>query len=91
MKIVITDCSWGNYDIEKQYLPQDAEVVCKQILTEEEVIETCQGAVATLSEYAPYTRRVLERMGREDMETLIRLWNRLADVMTEERAKENTP
>ena len=34
---------------------------------------------------------VLERMGREDMETLIRLWNRLADVMTEERAKENTP
>jgi hypothetical protein len=30
-------------------------------------------------------------MGREDMETLIRLWNRLADVMTEERAKENTP
>ena len=62
MKIVITDCSWGSYDIEKQYLPQDAEVVCKQILTEEEVIETCRGAVATLSEYAPYTRRVLEAL-----------------------------
>ena len=40
---------------------------------------------------AQFARRVLERMGREDMETLIRLWNRLADVMTEERAKENTP
>ena len=37
MKIVITDCSWGSYDVEKQYLPKDAEVVCKQILTEEDV------------------------------------------------------
>ena len=45
----------------------------------------------TIRELDGYTRRVLERMGREDMETLIRLWNRLADVMTEERAKENTP
>ena len=62
MKIVITDCSWGSYDVEKQYLPKDAEVVCKQILTEDEVIETCKGAVATLSEYAPYTRRVLEAL-----------------------------
>ena len=43
MKIVITDCSWGSYDVEKQHLPKDAEVVCTQILTEEEVIETCKG------------------------------------------------
>lgn len=62
MKIVITDCSWGAYDVEKQYLPQDAEVMCGQILTEEELIKACQGAVATLSEYAPYTRRVLEQL-----------------------------
>ena len=62
MKIVITDCSWGSYDVEKQHLPKDAEVVCTQILTEEEVIETCKGAVATLSEYAPFTRRVLEQL-----------------------------
>ena len=34
----------------------------------------------TIRELDGYTRRVLERMGREDMETLIRLWNRLADV-----------
>lgn len=62
MKIVITDCSWGAYDVEKQHLPQGAEVVCGQILTEEELIKTCQGAAATLSEYAPYTRRVLEQL-----------------------------
>lgn len=53
--------------MEKQHLPKDAEVVCTQILTEEEVIETCKGAVATLSEYAPFTRRVLEQLpGSED-------------------------
>lgn len=62
MKIVITDCSWGAYDVEKQHLPQGAEVVCGQILTEDELVKTCQGAAATLSEYAPYTRRVLEQL-----------------------------
>lgn len=62
MKIVITDCSWGAYDVEKQHLPQGAEVVCGQILTEDELIKACQGAAATLSEYAPYTRRVLEQL-----------------------------
>lgn len=62
MKIVITDCSWGSYDIEKKYLPSDADVVCTQILTEDEVIETCSGAIAALSEYAPFTRRVMEHL-----------------------------
>lgn len=62
MKIVITDCSWASYDVEKKHLPADAEVVCTQILTEEEVIETCKGAVAALSEYAPFTRRVMEQL-----------------------------
>ena len=33
MKIVITDCSWGSYDVERKHLPADAEVVCTQILT----------------------------------------------------------
>lgn len=62
MKIVITDCSWGSYDVEQKNLPADAEVVCKQILTEEEVIATCKGAVAAMSEYAPFTRRVMEQL-----------------------------
>ena len=39
MKIVITDCSWSSYDVEQKNLPAEAEVVCTQILTEEEVID----------------------------------------------------
>lgn len=62
MKIVITDCSWNAYDVELKHLPQGAEVVCGQFLSEDALIEACQGAVATLSEYAPYTRRVLEQL-----------------------------
>ena len=63
MKIVVTDCSWGSYDIEKKYLPQDAEVYCEQITDDEDrLIEACRGASATLSEYAPFTRRVLEAL-----------------------------
>ncbi|MDD5922685.1 MAG: C-terminal binding protein [Eubacteriales bacterium] len=61
MKIVVTDCSWGSYDIEKKYLPQDAEVVCEQITSDEDkLIEVCKDATAALSEYAPWTRRVME-------------------------------
>lgn len=59
MKIVITDCSWASYDVEKQYLPQDAEIICEQILDEDRLIEVCRDADAALSEYAPWTRRVL--------------------------------
>ncbi|MBQ1407352.1 MAG: C-terminal binding protein [Eubacterium sp.] len=63
MKIVITDVSWGSYDVEISYLPEDAEVVCEQITNDEDrLIEACQGAVAAMSEYAPFTRRVLEAL-----------------------------
>ena len=62
MKIVISDCSWNSYDVEKQHLPADAEVVCAQVQTEEEVLSVCKDAVAVLSEYGPYTRRVLEQL-----------------------------
>lgn len=60
MKIVLTDCSWNAYDVEQQYLPADAEIVCDQILDEDRLIEVCRDADAALSEYAPWTRRVLE-------------------------------
>lgn len=62
IKIVITDCSWGSCDVERRNLPPEAQVVCGQLRTEEEVIETCQDAVAAMSEYAPFTRRVMERL-----------------------------
>ena len=31
MKVVISDCSWNAYDVEKANLPADWEVVCAQI------------------------------------------------------------
>ena len=62
MKVVISDCSWNSYDIEKKALPADAEVVCAQVKTEEDILNICKDADAVLSEYGPYTRRVLEQL-----------------------------
>ena len=62
MKIVISDCSWNAYEVEKQYLPAEAEVVCAQVKSEEDILKICKDADAVLSEYGPYTRRVLEQL-----------------------------
>ena len=62
MKIVISDCSWNSYDVEKKYLPADAEIVCAQVRSEEDILSICKDADAVLSEYGPYTRRVLEKL-----------------------------
>lgn len=62
IKIVVTDCSWGNIDVEKEYLPQDAIVESYQITTEEEVIKACSDADAILSEYAPLNGKVLKSL-----------------------------
>lgn len=62
IKVVVTDCSWGSIDVEKQYLPQDAIVEGYQLTTEEEVIETCYDADAILSEYAPLSSKVLKSL-----------------------------
>lgn len=62
LKVVITDCSWGSTDVEIKYLPEDAEVKCCQILTEDELIAECKDADAILSEYAPLSKRVLKEL-----------------------------
>lgn len=62
LKVVVTDCSWGNIDVEKEFLPKDAIVVNYQLKTEEEVIEMCYDADAILSEYAPISSRVLKSL-----------------------------
>ncbi len=62
LKIVITDCSWGDIDVEKEFLPKDATVEGYQLKTEEEVIEKCSDADAILSEYAPLNGRVLKSL-----------------------------
>ncbi len=62
MKIVITDCSWGSIDIEKKYLPKEAQVIGCQCKTEQDLLEVCRDADAVLAEYAPFTRDVLKEM-----------------------------
>lgn len=59
LKIVIADCSWRSMDVEKKYLPQDAEVLMYQIADERELSEACRDADAVLAEYAPFTGEVL--------------------------------
>ncbi len=62
MKVVISDCSWNAYDVEKKTLPADAEVVCTQVKSEDDILNICKDADAVMSEYGPYTRRVLEKL-----------------------------
>ena len=62
MKIVITDCSWGAYDVELKNLDIKTDVICAQVLEEDEVVAMCKGAVAAMSEYAPFTRKVMEQL-----------------------------
>lgn len=64
VKIVISDCSWGNIDVERRYLPPQAQVEGHQIADEETLIEVCRDADAVLAEYAPFTRQVIERLER---------------------------
>ena len=59
MKVVISDCSWNAYDVEIANLPKDWEVVCASVQSEEDILAICKDADAVLSEYGPYTRRVL--------------------------------
>lgn len=61
MKVVISDCSWNAYDVEKATLPADWEVVCAQTDhdNEDALIEVLKDADAAMSEYCHYSRRVL--------------------------------
>jgi D-3-phosphoglycerate dehydrogenase len=62
IKVVITDCSWGDIEVEKRYLPENAVVEGYQLKTEEEVIRVCADADAILSEYAPISNKVLKSL-----------------------------
>ena len=62
MKVVISDCSWNSYDVEKSIFPNDWEVVCAQVNHDDEdaLIDVLKDADAAMSEYCHYSRRVLE-------------------------------
>lgn len=64
LKIVIADCSWRSMDVEKRYLPQDAEVRMYQIADGDELAAACRDADAVLAEYAPFTEKVLRGLGK---------------------------
>jgi len=61
---VITDCSWGSIEIERKYLPDNAQVKGYQLINEDQLIAKCKDADACLSEYAPFTRKVIESLDR---------------------------
>jgi D-3-phosphoglycerate dehydrogenase len=62
MKIVVSDASWGNIDVERTYLSGDVELFYGDCKTEEAVIELCHDADGILCEYAPITPRVIDRL-----------------------------
>jgi D-3-phosphoglycerate dehydrogenase len=61
-KIVLTEFSWGNNDVEIEYLPKDANIVITDVMTEDDLIKVCGDADAILAEYAPFSKRVLQEL-----------------------------
>jgi D-3-phosphoglycerate dehydrogenase len=62
-QVVITDCDHGSIEEEKEEFDRvGAELILVQLREEEEVIRTCEKADGLLTQYAPMTRKVLERL-----------------------------
>jgi D-3-phosphoglycerate dehydrogenase len=62
-QVVITDCDHGSIEEEKEEFDRvGAELILVQVREEEDVIRTCEKADGLLTQYAPMTRRVLERL-----------------------------
>ncbi|HXW13941.1 MAG TPA: C-terminal binding protein [Terriglobia bacterium] len=63
LRIVITDSSFPNADIERKELaPLDADLITAQCKTEEDVLAVTRDADALMVQWAPITRRVIEHM-----------------------------
>ncbi|RSL33964.1 C-terminal binding protein [Salibacterium salarium] len=62
-KVVITDYEFATLKPEEEVLEQaGVEFVKTQCKTEEEVIEACKNADGILNQYAPITRKVIEKL-----------------------------
>ncbi|OIJ17516.1 hydroxyacid dehydrogenase [Anaerobacillus alkalilacustris] len=62
-KVVITDYEYSSLAPEKEVLRKiGVELTAVQCQTEEEVIEACKDADALLNQYAPITRKVIEKL-----------------------------
>ncbi len=61
LRIVITDSTFPNADIERKELaPLDAELITAQCKTEDDVLAVTRDADALMVQWAPITRRVIE-------------------------------
>jgi D-3-phosphoglycerate dehydrogenase len=62
-KIVITDCDHGSIEEEQAVFSKiEADLDLVQIADEEEIVARCHDATGLINQYAPLTRRVLERL-----------------------------
>jgi D-3-phosphoglycerate dehydrogenase len=62
-KVAITDAEYESHEPEREVLSKlNVELVKFQCSTEDEVIKDCWDADALLNQYAPITRRVIERL-----------------------------
>ena len=51
MKVVVSDCSWNNYDVEIETLKKEipgVEVGTAQVQTEEDILKYCKDADAVM-------------------------------------------
>ncbi len=63
--VMVTDCDHGTLEEEKEVFGQiGADLILAQLSGEEDVIRACQEADGLITQYAPLTRRVLERLPR---------------------------
>lgn len=64
-KVVVTDYEFQTLAPEKEVLSSiDADFIAVQCRTEEEVIRECRDADAILNQYAPVSKRVIEKLER---------------------------
>ncbi|MBP2240502.1 D-3-phosphoglycerate dehydrogenase [Cytobacillus eiseniae] len=62
-KVIVTDYEYDTFAPEKEVLDKlGIELTFEQCKTEDDVIEKCKDADALISQYAPFTRRVIENL-----------------------------
>ena len=63
MKVIITDCDHTSIDIEKKIFNEaNLEFELKQCKTEEDLINQCKDGDIFINQYAPITRKVMEKL-----------------------------
>lgn len=61
-QVVITDCDFGSFEVERQELEAIADLTIYQCRTEDEVIAAAEDADGLLVQYAPITKKVINAL-----------------------------